>query len=258
MLHLYHSAYSTCSQKVRLALFEKGLTFDTTEMEFWRGDHLTPEYLAINPNGVVPTLVHDGHPILDSSVIVEYLDDVFPNNKLSPTAPVARANMRSWMRYLEEVPTTAIRVPSFNKVFRQLRIDLSDQELEDEANRRPLRKGFYQEMGREGFNDARYEASLGQLQQTITRMEQALTTNRFLCGDDLTLADICVIPTIDRMRDIGLGDMVTVSKCVQRWWTDVEQRESFANTFYPGTRVSERYKVLPNGTRSKAFAHIST
>jgi glutathione S-transferase len=249
MLHLYHSAYSTCSQKVRLALFEKGLAFDTTEMEFWRGDHLTPEYLAINPNGVVPTLVHDGQPILDSSVIVEYLDEVFPNVRLSPIDPVARANMRSWMRYLEEVPTTAIRVPSFNKVFRKLRTDLSDQELEDEADRRPLRKGFYKEMGREGFNDARYEASLAQLQQTITRMEQALTANRFLCGENLTLADICVIPTIDRMRDIGFGDMVNDARCVRRWWNDVEQRDSFANTFYPGTRVSERYEVLPNGTK---------
>jgi glutathione S-transferase len=249
MLHLYHSGYSTCSQKVRLALFEKGLTFGATEMEFWRGDHLTPEYLAINPNGVVPTLVHDGQPIVDSSVIVEYLDEVFPNNKLSPITPVARANMRSWMRYLEEVPTTAIRVPSFNKVFRKLRIDLSDRELEDEANRRPLRKGFYQEMGREGFSDARYEASVAQLQQTITRMDQALTTNRFLCGDDLTLADICVIPTIDRMRDIGLGDMLNDSRCVQRWWNDVKQRESFANTYYTGTRVSERYEVQPNGPK---------
>jgi glutathione S-transferase len=156
--------------------------------------------------------------------------------------------MRSWMRYLEEVPTTAIRVPSFNKVFRKLRTDLSNQELEDEANSRPLRKGFYLEMGRDGFNDARYEDSLEQLQQTITRMEQALTTNRFLCGDDLTLADVCVIPIVDRMRDIGLGDMLNNAKCVQRWWNDVGQRESFTNTFYPGTRVSERYEVLPNGT----------
>jgi glutathione S-transferase len=140
-------------------------------------------------------------------------------------------------------------VPSFNKVFRKLRTDLSDQELEDEANRRPLRKGFYREMGRDGFNDARYEASLAQLQQTITRMEQALTTSRFLCGDDLTLADICVIPTVDRMRDIGLGDMLNDARCVGRWWSEVEQRESFTNTFHPGTRVSERYEVLPNGTK---------
>jgi glutathione S-transferase len=80
-------------------------------------------------------------------------------------------------------------------------------------------------------------------------MEQALTKNRFLCGDDLTLADICVIPTIDRMRDIGLGDMLDDARCVQRWWADVVKRESFANTFYPGTRVSERYEVQPNSTK---------
>ncbi len=53
-------------------------------------DHLTPEYLKMNPNGVVPTLLHDGDPILDSSVIIEYLDEVFPEVKLTPIDPKER------------------------------------------------------------------------------------------------------------------------------------------------------------------------
>ncbi|MFC6588794.1 glutathione S-transferase family protein [Sulfitobacter pacificus] len=59
-LHLYHSPYSTCSQKVRLCLWEKNLPFEVTEIHFWKNEHLTPEYLALNPNGVVPTLLHKG------------------------------------------------------------------------------------------------------------------------------------------------------------------------------------------------------
>lgn len=248
MLHLYHNAYSTCSQKVRLALFEKDLPFKKTELHFWKGEHLTPEYLEINPNGVVPTLVHNGEPVIDSSVIVEYLDEVFPEYGLSPSTALERAKMRAWLRYLEEVPTAAIRVPSFNKVFVGLREGLSEDELDAEAARRPLRKKFYQDMGREGFGAERYDASLEQLKQTILRMEKALKDTEWLCGQRLTLADICVIPTIDRMQDLGLSDLWDDAPNVKRWWAAVQQRPSYQQTYYHGTRVSQVYEISEGKT----------
>lgn len=243
MLHLYHNGYSTCSQKVRLTLFEKNLPFEATELEFWKGEHLSPAYLELNPNGVVPTLVHDGEAVIDSSVIVEYLDEVYPDVALSPASPLERARMRAWLRYLEEVPTSAIRVPSFNKVFVGLRKSLSEDELKAEADKRPLRKKFYQDMGREGFGADRYDASIDQLRQTITRMDKALSEHEWLCGDAMTLADICVIPTIDRMQDLGLSYLWEDVPHFQRWWAAVQARDSYAKTYYPGTRVSEKYEV---------------
>lgn len=243
MLHLYHSPYSTCAQKVRLCLWEKNLTFDTTEVEFWKGEHLTPEYLALNPNGVVPTLLHDGQPVIDSSVIVEYLDEVFPETPMSPETAIGRAEMRAWMRYLEEVPTTAIRVPSFNNVFAPLWRDKTDAELKEQADARPLRKGMYQEMGRNGFSAEKYGDSIDRLAMTIARMEAALTKNEWLCGDYMMLPDICVIPTIDRMADIGLAHLWHDAPNVQRWWASVKARPSFDKTYYEGTRVSSRYTI---------------
>jgi glutathione S-transferase len=80
MLELYHAHISTCSQKVRLCLAEKGLEWTSHPIEFFRGEHLTPAYLALNPNGVVPTLVHDGRPVIDSSVICEYLEEIAPDD----------------------------------------------------------------------------------------------------------------------------------------------------------------------------------
>ena len=85
MLELYHSPISTCSQKVRLVLAEKELPWTPREIHFTAREHLSEAYLQLNPNGVVPTLVHDGDPIVNSSVINEYLDDVFP---LSPCGRV--------------------------------------------------------------------------------------------------------------------------------------------------------------------------
>ena len=70
MLTLYNNAYSTCSQKVRLVLAEKSLEWEDRQINFSKNEHIAPEYLKLNPNGVVPTLVHDGAVIIDSSVIM--------------------------------------------------------------------------------------------------------------------------------------------------------------------------------------------
>jgi glutathione S-transferase len=112
MLKLYNAPHSTCSQKVRICLAEKGLPFEDIRLDLGKGkDQLKPEYLKLNPNGVVPTLVDDGDVIIDSSVICEYLDEKYSEPKLAPEDVVQRAKMRAWMRYLEEVPTAAVRSP---------------------------------------------------------------------------------------------------------------------------------------------------
>lgn len=245
MITLYHSPYSTCSQKVRLALFEKGLPFETETLHFWRGDHLRPEYLAINPNGVVPSLSHDGAVVIDSSVICEYLDEVFPEVPLSPPTALGRAEMRAWLRYTEEVPTPAIRVPSFNQVFLDRLREMSDDRLSDETEARPLRKHFYREMGKTGFSQARYDEALDKLGQTLARMEKALTLAEWVSGDAFTLADICLVPTIDRMQDLGLAQMWSELPQVTRWWTAVRGRDSFVFTYPAGSRLSEIYAVAP-------------
>src|SRR5437588_11014681 len=114
-LVLFNAPQSTCSQRVRFVLQAKGLRFAERKLDLFAGDQLKPEYLAINPNGVVPSLLHDGRAIIDSSVIMEYLDEVFPGEaRLVPDDPVERAKMRALMRFIDEVPAAAIRVPSYN------------------------------------------------------------------------------------------------------------------------------------------------
>ena len=83
-LELYHNALSTCSQKVRLVLAEKGLDFESHPVDLAGGEQHAPDYVKMNPNHVVPTLVHDGRVLIESSLINEYLDEAFPERPLRP------------------------------------------------------------------------------------------------------------------------------------------------------------------------------
>src|SRR5512143_1344493 len=90
---LYNAPQSTCSQRVRFVLNTKKLPFDEVKLNLLAGDQLKPGYLKLNPNGVVPTLDHDGQIVIDSNVITEYLDEVAPAASFTPEDAVARARM---------------------------------------------------------------------------------------------------------------------------------------------------------------------
>lgn len=243
MLTLYHASHSTCSQKVRFVLHEKGLNFEDVRLDLGKKDQLKPEYVAINPNAVVPTLVDDGTPIIDSSVICEYLDEKYPQNPLTPNNIVERAHMRSWMRYLEEVPTTAIRTPSFNRAF-LYRFDGLDQKRfeTEQVNVRTVRKAFFQRMGSPlGFSKEDIDRSLEQLGETCKRMDDAIQKRGpWLLGQQLTLADVLVMPAIDRMNDLGLSHLWEGRyPRVSEWYARLQTLPAFRSTYYAGSRVSE-------------------
>lgn len=241
-LVLYHSPYSTCSQKVRLVLAEKRLEYTSHEISFAREEQLTPEYLQLNPNGVVPTLVHDGEPVTDSSCIMEYLDEVFPEPGLSPATALGRARLRAWLRYLEEVPTAAARVPSFQRVFLPIlsSVRTADQ-FDESAARRPIRKGFYGKMNSgKGFTDEELQTSLEQLQQTVDRIEHALAQSPWIAGKSFTLAECCVTPLIDRLDDLRMQALWAARPRFADWFQRVRARPSYTTAFYKGARLSER------------------
>jgi glutathione S-transferase len=73
-VELYHFWSSVCSVRCRMALEEKGVPWTSRYIDLFKFGQMQPEYLAINPRGVVPTLVHDGTPVRESSVINEYIE----------------------------------------------------------------------------------------------------------------------------------------------------------------------------------------
>jgi glutathione S-transferase len=240
-LTLYNFPQSTCSQKVRLVLWEKGLPFEDRQVDHKSREHLSEWYLKLNPNGVVPTLVHDEAVIIDSSVIMEYLDEVFPQVPMAPREPVGRAHLRKWLRYMEEVPTAAIRVPSFNQFLVKRYAAMSDADYARMADGHPIRTHFYRRLAKRGFSQQETEESIDRLQQAVDRVDAALAAHGrpWIMGDGLTIADACLMPTIDRMADLGLARAWDKCPNLAAWYERYRARPAFAKTYYPGTRLSE-------------------
>ena len=240
MLELYHAHISTCSQKVRLCLAEKNLAWKDHPVNLLIGEQLRPEYLALNPNGVVPTLVDDGRPIIDSSVICEYLEETHPDSgtPLMPDNAYGRGRVRAWLRYIEEVPTAAIRIPSFNGLFLEGWKKAGERGRQAVIARTPLRKEHYRRFGTEGFARADVDESIERLRQTVERIDAAVAGSPWLTGDQISIADLCVTPTIVRMSDIRLEHVWSDLKHFRDWYTRLQARPSFAQAFYPEAHVA--------------------
>ncbi|MPZ57781.1 MAG: glutathione S-transferase family protein [Rhizobiales bacterium] len=252
---LYNAPQSTCSQRVRFVLNAKALPFEEVKLDLLAGDQLKPDYLKMNPNGVVPTLVHDGDVVIDSNVITEYLDEIAPEPaNFTPVAPVKRACMRTLMHFIDEMPAAAVRVPTFNLAFLPRFAAMSEDEFVAFAESKPLRREFMLAMGRKGFSQSEMKAALDRLRRTYERMDREIEKSGgpWLLGEEITLADVAVMPAIVRMADIGLDTMWADLPRVRRWLEMIQAHPAYQPTYYPGSLLTERFPHLREAGRAQA------
>jgi glutathione S-transferase len=244
---LYNAPQSTCSQRVRFVLNAKKIPFAEIKLDLLAGDQLKPDYLALNPNGVVPTLDHDGAIVIDSSVIIEYLDEVVPTpESFTPRDPVTRARMRALMRFIDEMPAAAVRVPTFNLAFLPRFAAMSEEEFLAFAESKPLRKEFMLTMGRKGFPQKEMDAAIQRLRRTYERMDSEIEKSGgpWLLGEEISLADIALMPAIVRMADLGQETAWQDLPRVERWYDAIRAHPAFRPTYYPGSLLTERFPHL--------------
>jgi glutathione S-transferase len=242
---LYNAPQSTCSQRVRFVLNSKKLPFDEVKLNLLAGDQLKPDYLKLNPNGVVPTLDHDGQIVIDSTVITEYLDEIEPDQSFTPEDPVARARMRALMHFIDEMPAAAVRVPTFNLAFLPNFQKMSRVDFVAMAESKPLRKEFMMTMGQTGFPKAEMDAALARLRRAYERMDAEIEKSGgpWLLGKDISLADVAVMPALVRMDDLGMPDWQDLPRVVT-WFENIRAQPAFQPTYYHGSLLSERFPHL--------------
>ena len=232
MLKLYHFCTSTCSKKVRLTLAEKGLEWESRHVDIGpRQENTEPWYVALNPNGVVPTLDHDGEIIIESNVIIEYLDDMFPDPPLRPERGYDRARMRIWMDRAEHVIHKNINAISFNKRFLPRLAEKTEEEKEEIINRLPNPEKRHEMMRRlkagvSVDDEAQAEANIA---VAMDQMEEVLQGSPWLAGDTLSLADIAVTPFVERFGANDLANLVdwAARPAVGEWWSRIQARPSY-------------------------------
>jgi glutathione S-transferase len=151
--------------------------------------------------------------------------------------------MRALMHFIDEMPAAAIRVPTFNLAFLPRFAAMSEAQFLAFAESKPLRKEFMLAMGRTGFSDAEMKAALDRLARTLTRMdaEIAKSGGPWLLGAQATLADICVMPAIVRMADLGLNRMWQDKPRVAHWFDAIRAHPAFAPTYYFGSLLTEKF-----------------
>ncbi|MDO9413466.1 MAG: glutathione S-transferase N-terminal domain-containing protein [Pseudolabrys sp.] len=242
---LYNAPQSTCSQRVRFVLNAKKLAFDEVKLNLLEGDQLTPDYLKLNPNGVVPTLDHDGAIVTDSTVITEYLDEVVEHDSFTPENPVARARMRALMHFMDEMPAPAVRVPTFNLAFLPKFQAMSREAFVAMAESKPLRKEFMLTMGQTGFPKEEMDKALARLRRTWERMDREIEISGgpWLLGKDISLADVAVMPALVRMYDLNYADWLDLPRVVT-WFNAIKAHPAFVPTYYHGSLLTERFPHL--------------
>lgn len=238
MLELYHDWRSFCSIKVRLCLTEKGLPWESRFVDLMKLEHTTPEYLKLNPNGVVPTLVHDGVAIHESTLINEYLDEVFPEVPLMPTSAVDRARARFWVKYEDDVLHPAIRPATFALMMSPELAQRSDKELDEmvEAHPNKQRAEELRRSARTPVDTAKVELARQTMKTALERLERRLSEAPWLGGDTYSLADIAAAPFIDRLEELNLTGLWTGKTALTDWVARTKARPAYKEAIPDNTQ----------------------
>jgi glutathione S-transferase len=229
MLELYHDWRSFCSIKVRLCLAEKGLSWQSQFVDLMNLEHTTPQYLKLNPNGVVPTLVHDGVPIHESTIINEYLDEVFPDVPLMPTNPVERARARFWVKFEDDVLHPAIRPATFALMMSPELAQRSDRELDDMVAAHPnkQRAEELRRAARTPIDREKVDAAKQTMIMALGKLERRLTEAPWLGGRTYSLADIAAAPFVDRLEELNLSGLWSGKSALSDWIARTKDRPAY-------------------------------
>jgi glutathione S-transferase len=245
MLYLYQGSTSVCSVKVRIALEEKGLAFEGEILDLQRGDQHRPDYAKLNPNEVVPTLVHDGKTLIESTLIIEYLDDAFPNPKLMPEDPALRHQARLFMKKIDDYLHAACSTVTFATANRKVLIQKTPDELA--AHLAKIPNVDYRERQRlsitQGLAAPHVATALKNYDKYIADMEAALAAYRYLAGAQYSLADAAATPYIFRAEAIGLdGLWLGRRPKVAEWYQRIRERPSFEKAVIAPISAADRYR----------------
>lgn len=249
MLQLYHYWDSTCSMKARFAVLEKDIECEFVFLDLLAFEQLRPAYLALNPNGVAPTLVHDGEPIIESTVINEYLEEAFPETPLLPRDPLERARVRTLVRIEDGKMHEAFRAPTFNLMIKPRFAGAGDAEIEAVAANHPQKwiGAYWKKALREPADQAAIDRSFDALRDVMAKLDAVLADGRpWLGGEAVSLAECAFVSLVDRTEHLGRADLFEAYAHLNRWRARLKDRPAYQRAIPPaGTRLHSPLQETP-------------
>lgn len=240
MLELYHHGSSVCAAKVRYGLQIKGVVPDKMNyIDILKGEQFTPEYLEINPKAVVPALVHDGRIINESTLICEYVNEVFPGLELIPSDPYDKVQMRIWTKAVDEQLHPACGELTFVCCHRHIVMRLGKEKLEEFLKSTPDQsvtnkwKTRKQEIVRLGFDAPGIADTIRLYDGYLAKMDVALGESEWLAGEAFSLADVALAPYVNRLDMLSMSGLWTGGRYpqVEAWFNKLKSTQTFKSAF---------------------------
>lgn len=223
---LYHGASSVCSSKVRIGLAEKGIAWESHMVNLAKGEQNDPTYLKLNPNGVVPTLVQGDLVVVESSVILEYVDELSPLNPLMPTEIESRTKARIWLTRCIDIHA-AINTMTFSTVNRQsILAEKTPEEIETSiaGMTNPATASKRRDLLNDGLASPHVWAAFFTLRRMFDDMQ-----GDWMLGNKYSIADTAVLSYIDRLDRLGFAGLWTNrTPLVGRWLSASKARPSYS------------------------------
>jgi ganglioside-induced differentiation-associated protein 1 len=256
VLSLYHHGSSVCAAKVRFALGEKGLAWASHYVDILKGEQFTPEFLAINPKAVVPVLIHDREIIPESTVICEYIDEVFDDNRIFPHSPRLRASVRTWTKAVDEELHPACSAITYLASHRHTIVRNGIGNFEE----------FLKSAGTEGIaartlkwqwiqNGLKAPGAADKIRLYdgyLKKMEDALSDNEWLVGEEFSMADIALAPYVNRLAALAMDELWRDGRLpnVERWFAQLQRRPTFKPAFVDWMPDELAQEMFSNGKKS--------
>jgi glutathione S-transferase len=255
MLYLYLGTTSVSAAKVRLALSEKELPWDGEILNLQHGDQHRSDYKKLNPNAVVPTLVHDGKVVIESTLIIEYLDDAFPTVPLMPGDPYQKAVARLWMKKIDDHLHPACSTVSYAIAFRESLLKRPKEEVEARfsAMPDPVCRERQRLAVEKGVEAPHVPPALRHFDTYFGEMEKALSQSRYLAGDSYSLADVAVMPYVVRAELLAMDVLWADRPRVADWFKRARARPNFEpgiNQYLTPTELA-RFEIPREATWAK-------
>jgi glutathione S-transferase len=231
VLALYHNDMSSCAQKVRLVLAEKGLEWESRHLDLRAGEHQKDWYIRLNPRAVVPTLIDGDIVVPESNIINEYLDERFADPPLKPANAFGRAKMRLWTKQLDEgVHDAGIAILSFGVAFRHQYINRGEagkQMLESIPD--PTKRERRRDVIEKGLDSPHFKIAIQRLLTLYRDMDKALANHPWLAGDDYSIADAAFTPYVVRLDHLDVTGLLDPTPRVADWYRRIKARPSFTD-----------------------------